>query len=111
MVDTRQLLAKALSTSSEEEAISCLRMARKKGGSLDASPTNSQSFRGGTINQWYDKAVQYHKLYNDLKQSKMAPSEKSELWKSMYLEVLVEKQKLKYEVESLKEKNNLEKMT
>lgn len=36
MTKTEELLAKALSTSSEEEAIACLRMARKRGGTIDA---------------------------------------------------------------------------
>lgn len=103
MVDTRQLLAKALSTSSEEEAISCLHMARKKGGSLDTSSTNSQSFRGGTINQWYDKAIYYHKLYNELLESKIQPGGYTELWKKMYFDELYEKQKLKTELKMLKE--------
>lgn len=38
MSTTDQLIAKALSTSSEDEAIACLKMARKKGGAYSVQP-------------------------------------------------------------------------
>ena len=58
-----QLLAKALSTTSEEEAIACLRMARKKGGTY--APTSNpkpiytiSTYGGYTAKQWCDVARQ-----------------------------------------------------
>lgn len=58
-----QLLAKALSTTSEEEAIACLRMARKKGGKY--APTSKpkpiytiSTYGGHTAKEWRDAAMQ-----------------------------------------------------
>lgn len=62
-----QLLAKAMSTASEEEAISCIRMARKKGGTFDGN-TDSTDFNGHDAKYWYEKAAHY---YNEAKQSKL----------------------------------------
>ena len=45
-----QLIAKALSTASEEEAIACLRMARKQGMSF----TGSSTYKNKTAEQWYE---------------------------------------------------------
>jgi len=58
-----QLLAKALSTTSEEEAIACLRMARKKGGkyapTCKPKPIYTISTYGGhTAKEWRDAAMQ-----------------------------------------------------
>lgn len=58
MSNINQLLAKALSTTSEEEAMSCLRMARKKGGRLDDS--SSADYNGHDARYWYDKAALYY---------------------------------------------------
>lgn len=44
-MSANQLLSKALSTESEDEAISCLKMARKKGLKLDGDINKDQSFR------------------------------------------------------------------
>lgn len=55
-----QLLAKALSTTSEDEAIACLRMARKQ-PSAEKSSANPD-----TNVDWYAKAVHYYKLSKDL---------------------------------------------
>ena len=54
-MSTNQLLAKALSTSSEEEAIACLRMARKKGARIEES-TSSGDYNGHDAKYWHDKA-------------------------------------------------------
>lgn len=68
-----QLLAKAMSTSSEDEAIACLRMARKKGGNTE--PTNSSSgedvYNGHNAKYWYEKANVY---YQKLKQKPEKPA-------------------------------------
>ena len=60
---TDQLIAKALSTDSEDEAIACLRMARKHntGGTYTQS-TNSNS------TDWETAARKYHKIAYDLQQ-------------------------------------------
>ena len=62
MTQIDQLLAKALSTTSEEEAIACLRMARKKGSTYTTSkhkPTYTISTYGGyTAKEWRDAAMQ-----------------------------------------------------
>jgi len=63
MTQIDQLLAKALSTTSEEEAIACLRMARKKGGTY--APTSKpkpiytiNTYGGHTAKEWRDAAMQ-----------------------------------------------------
>ena len=57
---TDQLLSKALSTTSEDEAISCLLMARKKGGSYKPAPEIPTLFKGKTAEQWYAAANEYY---------------------------------------------------
>lgn len=47
-----QLLAKALSTSSEEEAIACLRMACKRNEKIEGSAL----YRGNSAEYWFNKA-------------------------------------------------------
>lgn len=59
MSNVKQLLAKALSTTSEEEAMACLRMARKKGGRLEDSSASSE-YNGHGAEYWYNKAVMYY---------------------------------------------------
>ena len=51
-----QLLAKALSTTSEDEAVACLRMARKKGGKLSGGDESTSEYNGHSAQYWYDKA-------------------------------------------------------
>lgn len=60
MSTVNQLLAKAMSTSSEEEAMSCLRMARKKSNTFDSGVSTSSEFNGHTAEYWYNKAVTYY---------------------------------------------------
>jgi hypothetical protein len=66
MSNINQLLAKAMSTTSEEEAMSCLRMARKKGKTFDAetTSTSTSTYNGQGPKYWYDKAAYY---YNEAK--------------------------------------------
>lgn len=61
MSTTQQLIAKALSTSSEEEAIACLRMARKKGGSYQAQPTYDYK---ALAESWQKTALSWKAAYN-----------------------------------------------
>lgn len=55
-----QLIAKAISTTSDDEALACLRMAKKIGGTLE----QSAEYNGKTAEYWYDKAK---KLYDNNK--------------------------------------------
>lgn len=59
MSNINQLLAKALSTTSEDEAMACLRMARKKGGRLEDSSAPAE-YNGHDARYWYDKAALYY---------------------------------------------------
>lgn len=56
-----QLIAKAISTTSDDEALACLRMAKKIGGEVQAS---IGEYNGKTAEYWYDKAK---KLYDNNK--------------------------------------------
>lgn len=55
-----QLLSKAMSTSSDEEAIACLKMARKKGNVFDVGGTST--YNGHTAEYWYEKAATYYNV-------------------------------------------------
>lgn len=56
-----QLIAKAISTTSDDEALACLRMAKKIGGEVQISVGE---YNGKTAEYWYDKAK---KLYDNNK--------------------------------------------
>ena len=56
-----QLIAKAISTTSDDEALACLRMAKKIGGETQSSVGE---YNGKTAEYWYDKAK---KLYDNNK--------------------------------------------
>lgn len=58
-MDVNQILAKAMSTSSEEEAIACLRMARKRGGQIEGQV---DTYNQHGAKHWYQKAHEYHKI-------------------------------------------------
>lgn len=66
---TDQLLAKALSTSSEDEAIACLKMARKYNGSFLPEP--NQKITTNDSNEWCTLAnfwrAEYHKVITENK--------------------------------------------
>lgn len=81
MSNVNQLLAKALSTTSEDEAMACLRMARKKGGRLEDSSSSSE-YNGHGAKYWYEKAVMY---YNKAKEKidGLTPAQQQQLW-NMY---------------------------
>lgn len=67
---TDMLIAKALSTDSEDEAIACLKMARKQGASHTAVSTDKST------QDWEALARKYHKIayenQEDLKRTKAA---------------------------------------
>lgn len=65
-----QLLAKAMSTTSEEEAMNCLRMARKRGSSFEQG--SSSNYKGQDARYWYHKAEHYYEIAK--KKQEEAPS-------------------------------------
>jgi hypothetical protein len=103
MSNINQLIDKALSTSSEDEAIACLRMARKKGGRLEDSSV-SYEYNGHSAKYWYDKAAMYYS------KAKEKLDQQQQLW-NMYknksesvLRLRSEKQQLEREINQLKSK-------
>lgn len=78
-MSVNQLLAKALSTPSEEEAMSCLRMARKKGGRLEDSGSSSK-YNGQSAEYWYNKASMYYAKSRE-KQAGLTIAQQEHLWK------------------------------
>ena len=80
MSNINQLLAKALSTTSEDEAMSCLRMARKKGGRLEDS--GSSEYNGHDAKYWYEKAALYYTKAKE-KSDGLTPAQQQHLW-NMY---------------------------
>jgi hypothetical protein len=82
MSNVNQLLMKAMSTTSEEEAMSCLRMARKKGNSFDSVASTSSEYNGHGAKYWYDKAALY---YNRAKEdsNRLTAEQERQLW-NMY---------------------------
>jgi hypothetical protein len=76
MMDNHALISKALGSDSEEEAIACLRMARKKGLNIDTivSPVNKNSATEAQtkqmlymINTLRNERDDYQRLYLDYK--------------------------------------------
>lgn len=61
MSTVNQLLAKAMSTSSDDEAYACLKMARKKSNTLELN-SSSAEYNGQSAKYWYDKAVSYYNV-------------------------------------------------
>lgn len=61
MSTVNQLLSKAMSTTSEDEAIACLRMARKRenAGNIDAQVDDKHKDKSAEY--WYKKAELYYK--------------------------------------------------
>lgn len=64
MANVSKLLEKALSTTSEEEAISCLLMARKYGPTI--TPVAVDRSNNKTAQEWNTIAVNYYNAYNKL---------------------------------------------
>jgi hypothetical protein len=70
-MSANQLLTKALSTTSEDEAIACLKMARKKGLKIEVASSNN-AFSSTVEKEWADLVVkardqrdQYKRLWAD----------------------------------------------
>jgi hypothetical protein len=98
MSNINQLLAKALSTTSEDEAMSCLRMARKKGGRLEESSAPAE-YNGHDAKYWYDKA---YKWYHEAKKHSdgLSPEQQKHLYR-MYQNECESVQRLRQEKHTL----------
>lgn len=96
MSAVNQLLAKALSTTSEEEAMSCLRMARKKTSTFDSpvSVSTPTEYKGHDAKYWYDKASYY---YTELKYN--GSEEVKRLWTLYHNEMEVAKKLVQDKIE------------
>ncbi len=100
MSNINQLLAKALSTTSEDEAMACLRMARKKGGRLEDSSKPSE-YNGHDAKYWYDKAYRW---YHEAKKHEdgLTPVQQKHLW-NMYKDECESVARLRGEKHNLEE--------
>ena len=104
MSTVNQLLAKAMSTSSDDEALACLKMARKKGNSLEL---NSVEYNGQTAQYWYDKAVSYYnvaKKKQDQAIKGLTEDQQKTLY-NMYTNAETEKSRLQMSVMKLQSEN------
>lgn len=95
MSNVNQLLAKALSTTSEEEAIACLRMARKKNGGATVQADNRDDA------YWKNKAEYYYNLAIDWQRLARRACEEIESSQRNYQEMVKQKRKYKNERDQL----------
>lgn len=95
MSNVNQLLAKALSTPSEQEAISCLRMARKKNNGADVETDNRDDA------YWKNKAEYYYKLAVDWQRLARRANEAVAISQYNYSELVRQKRKLNNERDQL----------
>lgn len=104
MSTVNQLLAKAMSTSSDDEALACLKMARKKGNSLELVSTE---YNGQSAKYWYDKAVSYYnvaKKKQDQEAKSLSQDQQKTLY-NMYTLAETEKSRLQMNVMKLQSEN------
>lgn len=97
MSNVDQLLAKAMSTASEEEAIACLRMARKRGG----QPAETQSADSKDVSYWKNKAQYYYEAAVMWQKTAKIERESQSMWHKYYEESIVRSRRLKVEKDSL----------
>ena len=110
MADVNQLLNKALSTSSDEEAISCLNMARKirkKTDTFETGGINTGVYNTKTAEEWYNIAL---KLHNNIKTLKKWNVDNS-LEAHKLREVLSQVRKENYELKLTNEKKTKMRIT
>lgn len=107
MSSTNQLLLKALSTDSEDEAISCLRMARKRGKAAELNSTSE--YNGKSAEYWYNKAQHYYTEAKQKKPEGLSKEQQTMLY-NMYRNAEYEKLVLAKQLSDLQaEKNKLAK--
>jgi hypothetical protein len=92
-----QLLAKAMSTPSEDEAIACLRMARKRGIQPSVQPTHDIAY-------WKKKATEYYDAAISIQKTCRSAIASQELWKKHYQDAVRDRNLLKKEKDQLKNK-------
>ena len=99
MSNINQLLAKAMSTTSEEEAMTCLRMARKKGKTFESN--TADTYKDQNAKYWYDKA---HHYYNEVKRREggLTQEQQRHLW-NMFKDCEADVASLKFEKKKLEE--------
>jgi hypothetical protein len=110
LADVNQLLNKALSTSSDEEAISCLNMARKirkKTDTFETGEINTGVYNTKTAEEWYNIAL---KLHNNIKTLKKWNVDNS-LEAHKLREVLSQVRKENYELKLTNEKKTKMRIT
>ena len=98
MSKVNQLLEKAISTSSEEEAVSCLRMARKhhKGGSVSVSANSTSD--GKSAQYWKEQAHRYFNLAQERDALALRLAREHSDYLGRYNSALTENSKLRREV-------------
>lgn len=102
MSNTNQLIHKAMSTSSEEEAIACLRMARKKGAG-SYTPSDGR-YKGENAEYWYNKAASWYTEAQMLRKDPGLSKEQISTLYNMYNNAAEERSKLKLKVIELEKK-------
>ncbi len=104
MTKVNQLLEKALSTQSEEEAISCLRLARKRhtGEAVSIKDTESPAVQRSKEEYWRDQANKYFRIASERDQECSSYREHSKRYKILYEQCYLQNSSLRSDVEGLK---------
>lgn len=102
MSKVNQLLEKAISTSSEEEAVSCLRMARKHHKGEDVSVSSNNTSDGKSTQYWKKQAHKYFNLAQERDALALRLARQQADYLKRYNTALVENTKLRREVNAAK---------
>lgn len=98
-----QLLSKAMSTTSDDEAIACLKMARKKGNVLDVGVASTHN--GHTAEYWYQKAATYYEAAKSKQEYVgLSAAQQKQLY-GMYVNLKDERAELYRQVSELRSEN------
>lgn len=112
MSTVNQLLAKAMNTASDDEAMACLRMARKKATTLENGLSND--YKGHDAKYWHDRAVVYYNQVTEKpKAVGLSVDQQHVLW-NMYknseqekAKLMVDKRELEGQIRRLKSKTHM----
>lgn len=110
MSKVNQLLEKAISTSSEEEAVSCLRMARKHHKGEDVSVSSNNTSDGKSAQYWKEQAHRYFNLAQERDALALRLSRQQADYLKRYNTALVENTKLRREVSTAEAANTFYKV-
>ena len=104
MTKVNQLLEKALSTQSEEEALSCLRLARKRhtGEAVSVKETESPVVQRSKEEYWRDQANKYFRIASERDLECSSYRERANNYKMLYKECYLQNASLRGDVEGLK---------